>query len=170
MRKKEIPEVVIRSVMSLYEGAETWVKVDSELSNELEVMHQGSVLLPFLLALVVDVAEIAGDGALSELMYAEDLVLTSETIEGLSNKLLKWKETLERKGLKVNLRKTKVMVFSGITKDGMSKNKVDPCGVCRLRVKVNSVLCLQCGKWIHGRCAGVKWVTPVFKKLNMQKM
>ena len=29
---------------------------------------------------------------LSELLYADDLVLTSVTIEGLSNKFLKWKE------------------------------------------------------------------------------
>ena len=24
----------------------------------------------------------------------------------------------------------------------------------------SSVLCVQCGKWIHSRCAGVKMVTP----------
>ena len=45
--------------------------------------------------------------------------------------------------------------------DGMSKSKVDPCGVCSLRVKANSVLCLQCCTWIHGRCAGMKRVTPM---------
>ena len=38
-------------------------------------------------------------------------------------------------------------------------SKVDPCGVCGLRVRANSVLCTVCGKWIHGRCAGVKRVT-----------
>ena len=52
------------------------------------------------------------------------------------------------------------MVCSGITKDGISKSKVDQCGVCSLRGKANSVLCLQCGKWIHIRGAGVKRVTP----------
>ena len=31
---------------------------------------------------------------------------------------------------------------------------------CSLRVRANSPLCLQCGKWIHGRCAGMKNVTP----------
>ena len=31
------------------------------------------------------------------------------------------------------------MVCGGITKDGMSKRKVDPCVVCSLRVKANSV-------------------------------
>ena len=44
----------------------------------------------------------------------------------------------------------------------MSKSYVDPCGVCSLRVMANSVLCLQCGKWIHGGCAGMKMVTPKF--------
>ena len=56
----------------------------------------------------------------------------------------------ESKGFKVNLGKTRVKVSGGITKDGLSKGKVDPCGVCSLRVKVNSVLCLLCDKWIHG--------------------
>ena len=44
--------------MSLHEGAEKRVKVDSELSEEFDGkvgMHQGSVLSPFLSAVVVDV-------------------------------------------------------------------------------------------------------------------
>ena len=69
----------------------------------------------------------------------------SETIKGFMNKLLKWKEAFESKGLKVNLGKTKASQIS-ITKDGMSKSKVDPCGVCSLRAKVNSALYVQCGK------------------------
>ena len=75
------------------------------------------------------------------MLYADDLVLMSETIEGLRNKFLKWKEAFESKGLKVNLRKTKVMVSGGITKDGMSKSKVEPYGACSLRVKANTALC-----------------------------
>ena len=63
------------------------------------------------------------------------------------------------------------MVCGSINRDGMSKRNVDPCGVCRLRVKVNSVLCVQCGKWIHGGCAGVKHETTRFyKKFLLQKM
>ena len=57
----------------------------------------------------------------------------SETIEGLRDMFLKWKEDSQSKCLKVNLRKTKVnMVGSDITKDGLSKGKVKPCGVCIL--------------------------------------
>ena len=66
--------------------------MDSELSELFEVkvgMHQGSVLSPFLFALVVDdVTEFAREGVLSELLYADDLVLISETIDGLRDKLL----------------------------------------------------------------------------------
>ena len=77
MCKKEIPEVLTRSVMILYEGVNTWVRVDSEMSEELQAkvgMHQGSVLLPFYLALVI---EFDRQGALSELLYADDLVRMS---------------------------------------------------------------------------------------------
>ena len=115
--------------------------------------------------MVIDVVtEFATEGGLSELLYADDLVLMSETIEGLWNKFLKWKEAFESKGLKVNLGKIKVMVISGIMKDCVSKSRVAPCVVCSLRVKANSVLCLQCGEWTHGKCAGVKRVAPKFSK------
>ena len=87
-----------------------------------------------------------------------------ESIEGLRNKFLDWMEAFESKGLKVNLGKTKVMVCGSIAKDGMSKSKVDPCGVYSQRVKANSVLCVQCCMWIHGRCARVKIVTPMFSR------
>ena len=88
----------------------------------------------------------------------------SETIKGLRNKFLKWKEAFESKGLYVNLGETKVMVSVGISKDGMSKRKVYPCVVYSLRVKAISVLCLLCGKWIHIRCAGLKMVTQKFSR------
>ena len=70
------------------------------------------MLSPFLFTVVVDIGtEFATESVLSELLYADDLVLMSETIEGLRNKFFKWKEDFESKGLKVNLGKTKVMVY-----------------------------------------------------------
>ena len=64
--------------------------MDYELSEEFEVkvgMHHGSVLS---FAVVVDVVtEFSREGALSELLYADDLFLMSETIERLRNKFLK---------------------------------------------------------------------------------
>ena len=53
----------------------------------------------------------------------------------IANMFRKWKEAFERKGFKVNLGRAMVLVCGGITKDGLSKGKVDSCGVCNLRVK-----------------------------------
>ena len=64
------------------------------------------------------------EGALSELLYAGELVLMSETMEGLRNKLLKWNDAFENKGLKDSLGKTKVMVSGGITKMACLKAKL----------------------------------------------
>ena len=87
----------------------------------------------------------------------DDLVLTKETMERLREKFWKTKEAFKNKGLKVNLGKTKVAV-SGAEGE-VSVNKVDPCCICRKRVMSNSVLCVKCKEWIHGRCTKVKRVT-----------
>ena len=50
-------------------------------------IQQRSVVLTLLFAVVMDVVtEIGREGQLSELLYAEDLVLMSETTEGIRNK------------------------------------------------------------------------------------
>ena len=161
MRKKGLSEVIVRAVMSLYHGAKTKVRVGYELSQEFLVqvgVHQGFVLSPLLLAITVDViSENAREGLMNEILYADDLVLMSESMENLKEKFLKWKEVFESKGLKVNLKKTKVMV-SG-SKGEKLKSKLDPCAKSGKRVMVNSVVCTKCGKWVHGRCAKTKRVT-----------
>ena len=58
MRKRGIPEAMVRIVMNFYEGAKTRVRVGLELFEEFDVkvgVHQGSVLLPLDFAIVVDV-------------------------------------------------------------------------------------------------------------------
>ena len=37
LRKKDMPDVLVRSLMSLYDEAKTRIRVDSELSEEFEV-------------------------------------------------------------------------------------------------------------------------------------
>ena len=100
MRKKGMSDVLVRSVMNLYEGAQMGVSVDSELSEEFEVkvgMHQGFVLSPFLFSVWVDV--VTEFARLGEFLYADDLVLMSETTKRLRNYFLEWKETFLSKGL-----------------------------------------------------------------------
>ena len=79
MRKKVQSEVMVRAVMSLYDGAKTRVRVGSAYSQELGVkvgVHQGSVLSPPSFAIVVDViTENARRGVVNELLYADDLVI-----------------------------------------------------------------------------------------------
>ena len=66
--------------------------------------------VPLVFAIVVDVVtESVRNGLMSEMLYADDLVLMSETMEGLRKKLWKLKEAFESKRLKVNLGKTKVV-------------------------------------------------------------
>ena len=105
MRKRGIPEVMVRAVMRVSEGAKTRVRVGLGLSEEFEVkvgVHQGSVLLPLVFAIVVDVVtESVKNGLMSEMLYADDLVLMSETMEGLREKFCKWKEAFDSKGMKV---------------------------------------------------------------------
>ena len=47
---------------------------------------------PLFAIMVYIVTEFARKCTLSELMYADDLILMSETIEELKNKNIKWKE------------------------------------------------------------------------------
>ena len=86
---------------------------ESEFSKEFDVkvgVKQGSVLSPLVFVIVVDVVmQNVRNGLMSEMLYADDLVLMSEMMEGLREKFWKWTEAFKRKRLKVNLGKTKVV-------------------------------------------------------------
>ena len=118
IKKKSLSEIMVRTVMRLYDGAKARVLVGSTYSEIFEVkvgVHQGSVLSPVLYAVVVttqlllsqllqtivaDVnAENARRGVVIELLYADDLVLTSETMEDLKERFWNWKNALKSKGL-----------------------------------------------------------------------
>ena len=110
LRKKSLPEVLVKAVMSLYEGSRTKVRVGSGFSEEFGVrvgVHQGSVLSPLIFAIVVDaVSENAREGLWNEILYADDLVLMSQNLEDLRERFQRWRDALESKGLRINIRKT----------------------------------------------------------------
>ena len=69
--------------MSLYEGSKTNVR------SEFYMSWCRSVLSPLLFAIVVNVVtENAREGLTKEVLYAHDLVLTSETMEGLKERFI----------------------------------------------------------------------------------
>ena len=110
--KKGLPEVIVRAVISLYDGAKTRVRVGSAYSEKFEVkvgVHQGSVLSPLLFAIEVGVTtENARRGVVNELLYADDLVIMGEDMEDLKERFWSWKDALESKGLEVNTRKNEI--------------------------------------------------------------
>ena len=95
MRKKGPLEAMVRSVISLYDGAKTRVMVGSPHLDEFEVkvgVHQGSVLLALLFAIIVDVITVNGRrGVVNELLYAGNLALMSETMKDLKERFWNWK-------------------------------------------------------------------------------
>ena len=78
---------------------------------------------------------------MKQILCADDLVLMGETMEELRENFDEWREAFESKGMRVNLRKTKLMK-SGMEEEAFD-SKIDPCSVCGTRVISNSVLCTQ---------------------------
>ena len=72
------------------------------------------------------------------MLYADDLVIIAKSVEELLEKLKKQKTAMEKKGLRVNMGKTKVVV-SGHNLNVMKKSMKHPCGVSLTGVGANSI-------------------------------
>ena len=159
LRKLGVDEWLINVVKSMYDGATTAVKLQGGESKEFEVqvgVHQGSVLSPLLFVIVLEALSKEFRGGLPwELLYADDLALMAGSRVELMEKIKRWKDGMEDKGLRVNMGKTKVMrcVVGTVAAEDTGKW---PCGVCRKGVGRSSIRCSSCLKWVHKRCAGVR--------------
>ena len=98
----------------MYSEARSRVRINNSFSDSFEVqvgVHQGSVLSPLLFIIVLEaLSREFRTGCPWELLYADDLVLASDSMEGLLHKLRSWKAGMESNGLCVNIQKTKVMI------------------------------------------------------------
>jgi len=79
----------------------------------------------------------------------------AETQEELSKRLNEWKDSVDSKGMRVNMNKTKVMI-SGARQKVRQKAVRWPCRVCSKGVCGNSLQCTSCQKWVHKKCSGIK--------------
>ena len=158
LRRVGVEEWMVKVVACMYENAHSQIRVNGSYSNKVNInvgVHQGSVLSPLLFIIVLDALSTEfRTGCPWELLYADDLVITAENPEVLESKLKEWKVNLEKKGLRVNMAKTKVLI-SGTGLDTLKDAGRFPCGVCRQGVGGNSILCSGCNCWVHHRCSGI---------------
>ena len=70
-----------------------------------------------------------------------------------------WKKAMEKKGLRINAGKTKVMIC-GTGLDLLQCSGEYPCAVSRIGVGNNSIYCNGCKLWVHKKCSGLKRLTP----------
>ena len=143
----------------MYANARSRVRVGEGYSEEFEVkvgVHQGSVLSPLLFIIVLEaLSREFCSGVPWEDLYSDDLVIIAESLEECVRRLLTWKEAMEKKGLRVNAGKTKIMIC-GTGLDLLQSSGGFPCAVCRTGVGSNSIFCNGCRYWVHKKCSGLK--------------
>ncbi|KAK3574515.1 hypothetical protein QTP86_008562 [Hemibagrus guttatus] len=113
MRKSGVAEKYIRVVQDMYERSRTVVRCAVGQTEEFNVevgLHQGSALSPFLFAIVMDqLSEEVRQESPWTMMFADDIVICSESREQVEENLERWRFALERRGMKVSRSKTEYM-------------------------------------------------------------
>ncbi|KAK3540061.1 hypothetical protein QTP70_025379 [Hemibagrus guttatus] len=113
MRKSGVAETYVRVVQDMYERSRTVVRCAVGQTEEFKVevgLHQGSALSPFLFAIVMDqLSEEVRQESPWTMMFADDIVICSESREQVEENLERWRFALERRGMKVSGSKTEYM-------------------------------------------------------------
>ena len=148
----------MRLVQGMYANVRSRVHVGEGYSEEFEVVgvHRGSVLSPLLFIIVLEaLSREFRSGVPWEDLSADDLVIIAESLEECVRRLLTWKEAMEKKGLRVNAGKTKIMIC-GPGLDLLQSSGEFQCAVCHTEVGSNSIFCNGCKHWVHKKCRGLK--------------
>ena len=160
MQRLCIDEWLVRLVQSIYNDVRSRVRVGDGYSEEFGVgvgVHQGSVFNPLLFIIVLEaLSREFCTGCPWEMLYADDLKISTGSKEELLVKVKTWKTEMKKKGLRVNMGKTKI-IWSGINLDVLKISGKYPCGVCLTGVgSTNAILCDGCERWVHKKCSGIK--------------
>ncbi|KAK3574171.1 hypothetical protein QTP86_003835 [Hemibagrus guttatus] len=106
MRKSGVAEKYVRVVQDMYERSRTVVRCAVGQTEEFNVevgLHQGLALSPFLFAIVMDqLSEEVRQESPWTMMFADDIVICSESREQVEENLERWRFALERRGMKVS--------------------------------------------------------------------
>ena len=118
LRLAETSEYYIKIIQDMYDGATTTVRSAAELTKEFKVgvgLHQGSALSSFLFAIIIErLTEDIRKDATWDMLSADNIVLSRQNHRELEEDLAIWRNALERRGLKVSLRKTKYLRVGGV--------------------------------------------------------
>ena len=100
MHKLGIDEWLVRLVQTMYKDVRSRVRVGDGYSEEFGVgvgVHQGSVLSPLLFIIVLEaLSREFRTGCPWELLYADDLMISAESMEELLVKVQTWKTDGEK--------------------------------------------------------------------------
>jgi len=108
--KKGVPIKYIDIIKDMYDGVVANVKTCESITSDFSItigLHQGSVLSPFLFAMVMDeLTRPIQDEIPWCMLFADDIVLVDEMRAGVNAKLELWRQTLESRGFRLSRAKT----------------------------------------------------------------
>ncbi|GJN13331.1 hypothetical protein PR202_gb00023 [Eleusine coracana subsp. coracana] len=125
LEKHKVPTKYITLIKDMYRDARTCVRTCDGDTNDFSIkigLHQGSVLSPYLFALVMDevTREIQSDVPWC-MLFADDVVLVDESRDGVNRKLEPWRHTLECKGFRLSRAKTDLLEQVESMKESLSE-------------------------------------------------
>ncbi|XP_071699213.1 uncharacterized protein [Rutidosis leptorrhynchoides] len=113
LKDRSISSRYINVIRDMYEGAKSCVRTPMGNTEVFPIevgLHQGSALSPFLFALILDgLSRGIQECILWCLIFADDIVLVSDSKEELNRRLEQWRVALESNGLHISRQKTEYL-------------------------------------------------------------